>query len=455
MATYSFVQDRIDERLSRAEAARPVARQSDTTAWSAARAVLITALVLATLAFGAVQAWAWGAMILLTATALVLWALGSARQDTIHIAWTPLYLVAAAFLLLAFAQYFARATADPISTRESLLKLAADLIIFFLATQLWSTGSQPLRRFASTITILACALALFALLQFFAGPATIYGFVKPRWGGWIFGPYVNHNHYAGLMEMLIPIAICYLVSSWQRPRYRRRVAAAGFPVLIAIASVPLSGSRGGLVSLVVELILLGAILWRQLPGDRYRHMAAAGALSIAAAAAMFLWLDPGQISQRLRTVADVHRAPEATLGERRLLTRDTLRMFVVHPWLGTGLGSFATVYPRYRTFASDLEWDHAHDDYAEALAETGVVGGALIVLALGLFIVGAFSNLRQRLESTSGWIRLGAAIGCCGLLVHTLGDFNLHIPANAAWFSLCAGIAVGCSNTNREHSSHA
>jgi len=412
--------------------------------------VLILTLALGTLAFGAVQAWAWGALIVLSATALVLWAMGSARQDTISIAWTPLYLPAGAFLLLALAQYFSHATADAISTRESLIKLAADLIIFVLATQLWSAGSRPLRRFALTITILTCALALFAMLQFFSEPATIYGFVKPRWGGWIFGPYVNHNHYAGLMEMLIPIAICWLIALWRQPRYRRRVAAAAFPVLIALASVPLSGSRGGLVSLVVEVVLLAVILWRHLPGARHRRAAVVGALSIAAATAMFLWLDPGQLSQRLRTVTDVHRAPEATLGERQLLTRDALHIFAEHPLLGTGLGSFATVYPRYRSFPSDLEWDHAHDDYAEAFAETGVVGGALILAALGLFVTGAFSHLRQRLDSTSGWIRLGAAIGCCGLLIHSLADFNLHIPANAAWFSLCAAIAVGSCKTEPE-----
>jgi O-antigen ligase len=443
MATYPITREFLETRPSRYESASLDTDFADVSASSAARILLIATLALATLAFGAVQAWAWGAMIVLTAGALLPWALSSARQGTIRIAWTPLLFPAGLFLLLVFVQYFGHVTADPISTRESLVKLTADVIVFFLAIQLWSTNSRALRRFALSVTLLACALALFALLQFFSDPTTIYGFVKPRWGGWIFGPYVNHNHYAGLMEMLIPIAACYLISLCQQPRYRRRVVLAAFPILIALASVPLSGSRGGLVALSVEIVLVALILWRHLPGIRHRHLAAVALLGVAAATAMFLWLDPGQISQRLRSVADVHRAPEATLGERWLLDGDALRMFADHPWLGTGLGSFAIDYPRYRSFASDLEWDHAHDDYAEALVETGIVGGALILAALGLFLLGAFSNLRQRLESTSGWIRLGAAIGCCGLLIHSLADFNLHIPANAAWFSLCAGIAVG------------
>jgi len=145
----------------------------------------------------------------------------------------------------------------------------------------------------------------------------------------------------------------------------------------------------------------------------------------------------------------VPRAPEATLGERRIVARDTLRIFLDHPWLGTGLGSFGTVYPRYRSFASDLDWDHAHNDYAEALSETGIAGGLAIAASLGLFLFLAFRHLRERLDHGAGWIALGAALGCCGLLVHSLVDFNLHIPANAAWFSLCAGIAVSHSPARR------
>ena len=78
----------------------------------------------------------------------------------------------------------------------------------------------------------------------------------------------------------------------------------------------------------------------------------------------------------------------------------------------------------------------------QAAAETGLVGAALIILALALFFRLAFHDLRRRLESGHGWIQLGATLGCCGLLVHSLVDFNLHIPANAAWFAVLAGVAL-------------
>jgi O-antigen ligase len=432
-------------------------RESAARTLTAGRVALVATLTLATLAFGAVQAWSWGLMTVLAAATLLLWAWAAAGRGLVRIAWTPLYVPAAVFLLVGFVQFAGHFTADLAATRESLVKLVADLLIFFLACQLWVSASPAgFRRLGVAVTLLACGLAFFSTLQFFASPGMLYGVVRPRWGGWIFGPYVNHNHYAGLMEMLIPVALGYVIS--QRPRREIRArsvvvrALRPLAILVAVASVLLSGSRGGMIALGVEAALFVLVAGRYLPEARRRRLAVAGIAGVAASAALFLWLDPGQISRRLGAVADLSRAPEATLGERRELARDALHIFRAHPWTGAGLGSFATVYPRYRSFASDLEWDHAHNDYAEALAETGVAGGVAIVVALALFVALAFQNLGGRLkygERGGGWIRLGAAIGCCGLLVHSLGDFNLHIPANAAWFAFCAGIAVGQGASSR------
>jgi len=429
--------------------------------WSvrASRTILFSTLLLGTLAFGAVEAWAWALTSILAAGSLFLWAWGAAKRGGARILWSPLYLPAAILLLIGILQFGLGLSADVVATREALVKLITDIVIFVLACQLWHDASpRDLRRLGFTTSVFACGLALFATLQFFASPGTIYGVVRPRWGGWVFGPYVNHNHYAGLMEMLIPVALGYVLSHMQTPRkpavpYRAgsdRRHSVGLPVrslgrlaiMIAVASVLLSGSRGGMISLAVEAVLFTVLIVRFIPEARRRRLIIAGTAGVAASAALFLGLDPGQISQRLGAVANLPQAPEATLGERMELTRDAWSILRAHPWLGTGFGSFATVYPRYRSFASDLEWDHAHDDYAEALAEAGVGGGITILAAVGLFLALAFSTVRERLAQGGGWIRLGAAIGCCGLLVHSLGDFNLHIPANAACFAFFAGLAV-------------
>src|SRR5207302_6569539 len=86
-------------------------------------------------------------------------------------------------------------------------------------------------------------------------------------------------------------------------------------------------------------------------------------------------------------------------------------------------------------------------------AETGLIGAVLILSALALFFRLAFQDLHHRLRSEGGWIRLGAAVGCCGLLLHSFFDFNLHIPANAAWFATLAALATtGGQISNLRHS---
>ena len=252
-------------------------------------------------------------------------------------------------------------------------------------------------------------------------------------------------------------------------------------------------------------VLLAAVLVFWCGPRRARKLTAlAGGAALLAAALLFFWMAPRHIAERLATMGDGTHPPEVELGNRLVAARDSLGILRDHPWLGAGLGSFETAFPRYQSFPSDFLWDHAHNDYAEALAETGLAGGALILCALGLFFRLAFrevvsgqwllasgsglgigdwglgnseslsrvpssesrapnpgsaalaSRPVNRLRSTAyspppphtwhlrpdTFLRLAAAVGCCGVLVHSFLDFNLHIPANAAWFAVCAALAT-------------
>lgn len=218
-----------------------------------------------------------------------------------------------------------------------------------------------------------------------------------------------------------------------------------FAVMMPVASVLLSGSRGGFVALVVESSILIVVLFGSVAGRGRRAFTPATALGLMAAALAFFWMDPGDISKRLATLFNPSDFTEKTFGERRVVALDSLRIFRDHPWMGVGLGGFETAYPRYQSFPGDEVWDHAHNDFAEVLVETGLAGGLLILAAIVLFFCLASADLSKRLKHRAGWLQLGAAVGCCGLLIHSLFDFNLHIPANAAWFAVCAAWAAGSS----------
>jgi O-antigen ligase len=402
-----------------------------------ARVLLLATLLAAPLAFGAVEAWAWAGLACLVLLTLLLWTVGSVGQRVLRIAWSPLYLPAALLLIWGCIQYWGHWTLVPSATRESLLKLTTDVILLFVATQLLAGDfRRSLSRWGFLVAVYAFALSLFAILQYSSGNGRIYWTTQSA--GWVFGPYINHNHYAGLMEMLIPVAAGHLLSRPERDPAR---SFLGFALLVPIASLLLSGSRGGLVALFAELLIFGGVLtasgWRR---NQQRYVVAL-ALAVTAAVLMFFWLDFGKVSRRLATVFATPRSAEATMGDRVKMSHDSLHILRDYPWKGIGLGSFEDVYPRYQSFAADLNVIHAHDDYVEALAEAGVVGGILMLAGLIIFVRRAFSRLRERLAAESGWIQFGAAVGCCGLLVHSFADFNLHIPANAAWFCVLLVVA--------------
>lgn len=437
MATSATV---LKDQWSPEEILRRPERQTVPRPTTVARYLLVFTLMAAPTAFGAVQTWAWATLAVIAATLLVLWAMGCVQSPIVTIRWSPLYIPAVLYLLLGGAQIVRHVTLNPFATREALIKLLTSFVFLFLAVQLWSGASAKMwKRFGLAVSIYAFSVAFFAIVQYFTSYGLIYWKISAP-GGDAFGPYVNHNNFAGLMEMLIPICLCYaLYKSLKNPDQMLLLIG----VCGAIASLLVSGSRGGMIAAAAEIAILGVIIWRRNKnGGNLRKWRVIGVVGAVGLALVLFAVTPNSGWKRLATIAGVVQKPDVTLENRLTVSRDALAELRDYRWLGTGLGTFDTVFPQYQTFATDLAWTHAHNDYVEALTETGIVGG-LIILS-GLLMLGwlVFRNLRTRANDLQWWIQLGAALGCCGLLIHSFADFNLHIPANMAWFAVCAGISI-------------
>jgi O-antigen ligase len=118
-------------------------------------------------------------------------------------------------------------------------------------------------------------------------------------------------------------------------------------------------------------------------------------------------------------------------------------MFAQRPILGWGLGTFETIYPQFRSFYTNLLVDKAHNDYLQLVAETGLVGFAIMIWFLVSTFRRAVPKIRNWPSDVNGAVALAAVIGIAGILVHSLVDFNLEIPANALLFYvLCAVAAI-------------
>ena len=406
-----------------------------------ARSVLLMALFAAPWAFGAVLPWGWAGLTILACLALLVWTLAGVQRGRITLVGSPLYWPFVGFLVLAALQFSLGLTYDRVATREAVLKIATDLLLFFLAGQLLNTlpeNGRALRWLGAVSSALSVGVSFLALAQFFTSARGIYWRVVPP-VGWPFGPYVNHNHYGGLMEMLIPLSAAYLFS--RRTRSVVRYFLWAF-LALPVVSVMFSGSRGAVGTLVIEGLLIAVLVAFKSPRSVRGGAIVLGGLAAMLALGTYLWLNSGHLSPRMQSMLRPDTGTREEVSDRVAVTRTAFSIFASHPWFGVGVSSFEYAFPGYATFPTDMHWTHAHNDYAEVLAEGGLPAGLLVLVALVMFVRLGFRHLEDRLHHESGWIQVGATVACVGLLVHSFLDFNLRVAANAAWFVVCLAVAT-------------
>jgi O-antigen ligase len=119
------------------------------------------------------------------------------------------------------------------------------------------------------------------------------------------------------------------------------------------------------------------------------------------------------------------------------------------PLFGWGLGTFEYVFPRYQRFYSDYLVNYAHNDYLQLLVETGLAGLAVLVFFFYRFIQSCRVGLDRWQHESLPAAKLAAVIGCVGIFVHSLFDFNMHVLANALVFVTVASIATSSIRTQR------
>jgi O-antigen ligase len=388
-------------------------------------------VVFAVAAHGGVEDWARAVYETGAGLLFFVWALWVyfAREEQIFI--SPLLPPLAVFSLVVFGQWFFHGTASAYSTRTELLLVLSDLVILFLAVQAFRT-LQDWRGFIWFGMVLGFLVSFFGILQHLTFNGKLYWFREMHYGGIPFGPYVNRNHFAGFVELILPLALVPLVLGRVR---RERWPVVGLFAVVPIGALFLSVSRGGIVSFGVELAVLALVMiWRRTRGKQLF----AGAVVLILALSMVYWLGVGQLLQRFSSLQSL----EVTAGKRASMRRGAWQVFLHHPLAGTGLGTLQIVYPPYESLYDGKIVNHAHNDYLEALAETGILGGLCCAWFLGVLFRDSFRRLRQLNNSFAGTLQLSGLVACTGFLVHGLVDFNLHIPSNAVLFFLTAHLAA-------------
>jgi O-antigen ligase len=398
---------------------------------------LCAVLIFAVLAFGAVDEWSTFTLEAAAAALFLTWAGKQLVSGRLKLSRNPLYLPTVLFFGLILAQIALRRSAYGYVTKYQALQYVAYGILLLIAAE--CVRHEDTRRMFTLIMIVFGALyAFFALAQQLTSNGKIFWIHSPRFHGLgaIYGSYVNRNNYAGLMEMLVPIPL--VVAFGHKLKGGKRALVAFCAVLMA-TTIFLSGSRGGMIALVLEVVLLPALTFRTRRSPRVAlGSVAVGVLILA----LLAFLGKGQVLGRLGDLAP---------GIRLNMTKDCLRMFSHRPVWGWGLGTFPTVYPGYRSFYTNLFINEAHNDYAQLLVETGLLGFGLMLWFLVTMYRHGLPTSRRWEFTWDGALSLAALLGCTGILIHSFVDFNLQIPANAALFYVLCALAASEASAESFH----
>ena len=395
------------------------------------RAGICCLLAFAVVSFGAVEEWSQAVLQIGAATLLILWTVRTYQFKSEQVAIPEEVLPLVVLTLVVAVQWIFRLTAVRYYTRVELQLLVTYVIVVFLMAQAFSRRSHW-RNFMWFLMTLGFVISIFGILQHLTFNGKLYWFRVLRFGGIPFGPYVNRNHFAGFAEMIIPVALVPLVLGKVR---RERMFLVGILAVVPIVALFLSASRGGIVSFLVQMmVLFGLLLIRRVRG----RAVLVGGFVLLCGILLVSWLGVQQVLERFTTKQNL----EVSLAKRAAMRRDTFQIFLDHPIVGTGLGTLEAIYPPYDTLYDGKVVNHTHNDYLEALAETGILGGLCWLWFLGVVFRESLKGLQDLGASFGSVLNLTGLTACTGILVHSLVDFNLHIPANALLFFVSAHMAV-------------
>ena len=469
---------------SSAERSGVVTTPAEVEAWCFV--AYLCALSLFALFFGGNRDWVWG-----TATAVfsligivVVWVVPiEARLSAAGIhkrrPWLPMFLVA--WLVLGAVQWFPTdwftpgwnaLSADPGASLKAWTKSLLYSLVMILALLLLSTHRR----------IKAALIALFVVALVHAVSASVGHLVGTsiRGAHWVFNPFggsgtfVNRNHFAGYLELHLAIGVGLLVSglryhadpdqAWrQKVRDWLQIALSAkaqirIALVLMVVALVLTQSRMGNVAFFAGLLLVAVLAFATMQLRPHALPALIASILVIDLVVIGSWFGADKIAVRLavtRVEIPEAQSPPASPStrvltsadinvdrERPQLVRAALAQWRSAPRLGTGGGTFKTLFPLHRPAdMSASYYEHAHNDYAQFLAEYGLVGSMLLVGLVVSATGAAVHALRTRRDKLLLGCAFGSLVGLSALLIHAFSDFNLQIPANAALFAFLLAVA--------------
>jgi|GEM_PF-1508155 len=323
---------------------------------------------------------------------------------------------------------------------QSLLLLTA-LASFFVLTRSTICDARALRRVLACLVIIGSLEATYAVLNLLAGNERLL--IYQRWAYYdsATGTLVSRNHFAFLMEMLLPAGLAAVAllaehsrhsagTSFESEARARQWIATSMVVAMALALI-FSRSRMGIASFLCAWLVVSVAnrTLRPREGARSKKRRWTGPLLIATvvvAYAAVIGLDP--------VVERFFHIPQDLEHGRWPIWKATLAMIGDAPIFGHGWGTFEALLPGYRPEPTGFFYDHAHNEYLEVMAESGIVGLSVLAWMIFLFFRRAVTTLSARLKPTERTTLFWLTVAITSVLIHSAADFGLRTPGVAFTF---------------------
>ncbi len=282
--------------------------------------------------------------------------------------------------------------------------------------------------------------AFFGLLQALSGSERLLFLKKKYVFDVVSGTFVNRNHFAGLLEMIIPVSIGFLILTSIYPHQRgygfrdkilyfieermQKLLLYTLIIIIMGLGIIFSRSRTGIVSFIVSLFLIILLFSWQRTRKGYRRFVLFIFVSVLFSA-ILIGINP--VLKRF--------AYEAIISEMRpVIWKGAWLAFKDFMISGSGAGTFIYIYPLYAQHSINAIAEHAHSDYLEFLLELGVFGFSFLFAFFFGFWIYILLRWRKKKNPFVKGLGLGYFVGAFTIFLHSITDFNLHVPSNIIYF---------------------
>jgi len=388
-------------------------------------ALVFTILVFGPLALGGDHPWQFLVLQGLTIGAMVLWAARLWIAPRPQVLWPPICWVVVAFVVYVIVRYFQAEVEYP--ARKELVRVIVYAFLFLIILNNLHR-QETMQRTALAVVFTGMVIAMYAGYQFLSGNLRVWN-LPGLYEGRASGTFIYPNALAGFLEMAVPLALCQMFMSRLSHIWK---IVLGYAAIVMLVGIAVTFSRGGWIVTVIGLVALCGVLF-SLRDYRIKGAVLLGCLVVAGAT---LIPKLPALQQRFQTIFKGNNAEDT----RASIWRAAVRMWADQPVWGWGPAQFDYHFPQYRPYDVQARPAFVHNDYLNTLVDYGVMGMALIAVALVFLVWGLVRSWRfargsrddfSRKKSNKLAFMIGAALGLTAILLHSVVDFNMHMPSNA------------------------